>query len=249
MGKTQKDSAAADRRSRAQALRSQQRKSERRRTIAIVAACAAAGVAIIAAGAYPLIKQSRTEAQFSGKGLAEIGASEAAASCSPVSKTPATGGSDHRPEGSEITYETTPPAFGPHYATPAAFSRKFYTTDDRPPVPTLVHNLEHGYSILWYDDTIAGDAQELAEVKAIARMFENDSGLAGKFVAAPWADDDGGALPDGKHIAVTHWSVGEGNGSGDQVGVSEYCARPSGEVLANFVKAYPYSDSPEPNAP
>ena len=30
-------------------------------------------------------------------------------------------------------------------------------TDDRPTLEALVHNLEHGYTILWYDETIADD--------------------------------------------------------------------------------------------
>ena len=36
-------------------------------------------------------------------------------------------------------------------------TRKFYTSDDRPAVATLVHNLEHGFTLLWYDETIADD--------------------------------------------------------------------------------------------
>ncbi|MGH3682534.1 MAG: DUF3105 domain-containing protein, partial [Natronosporangium sp.] len=28
--------------------------------------------------------------------------------------------------------------------------RGFYTPDDRPRVEQLVHNLEHGYTVLWY---------------------------------------------------------------------------------------------------
>jgi predicted outer membrane protein len=35
-----------------------------------------------------------------------------------------------------------------------------------------VHNLEHGYNLLWYDDTVAKNADELAVVKAIAAKFE-----------------------------------------------------------------------------
>ena len=214
----------------------------------IIATCAAVALVILAAAAYPVIKQSRTESKFDRESLAGIGSTLAAASCSPDSKTPARGGSDHRPEGSQIDYETAPPEFGPHYATPAAFSRKFYTLEDRPAVATLVHNLEHGYSILWYDDTVAGDEEELAAVRAIAAVFEKDSGPTGKFIAAPWTRDDGGSFPAGDHVALTHWSLGEGDSAADQLGVVRYCARPSGEAVANFVEDYPYSDSPEPNA-
>ena len=51
--------------------------------------------------------------------------------------------------------------------------------------------------------------------------------------------------PDGKHIALTHWSVGDGE---EQVGVWQYCDAPSGEAVAQFAEDYPYSDSPEPAA-
>jgi hypothetical protein len=33
-----------------------------------------------------------------------------------------------------------------------------------------------------------------------------------------------------------------------QVGVWQYCGAPSGEVVDQFVKDYPYTDSPEPGA-
>ena len=54
---------------------------------------------------------------------------------------------------------------------PAPFNRKFYTDKDRPELEALVHNLEHGYTILWYDDTIADDPDELNVIDAIADKF------------------------------------------------------------------------------
>ena len=35
---------------------------------------------------------------------------------------------------------------------------RFYTKDSRPELEALVHNLEHGFTILWYDETAADDA-------------------------------------------------------------------------------------------
>ena len=54
-------------------------------------------------------------------------------------------------------YKTVPPSYGPHWATPVLGSRPFYTVKDRPQMEQLVHNLEHGYTIVWYDSTIKGD--------------------------------------------------------------------------------------------
>ena len=46
--------------------------------------------------------------------------------------------------------------------------RKLYTADDRPELETLVHNLEHGYTILWYDETVAADDDAMTSSRAIA---------------------------------------------------------------------------------
>ena len=117
-----------------------------------------------------------------------------------------------------------------------------------------MHNLEHGYTILWYDESIADDADELNVIDGIADKFRSDSdNLRYKFIAAPWTSEDekeSGKFPDGMHIAFSHWSAG-GNGETDpakQVGVFQYCAEPSGAALKDFMLEYPYTDSPEPDA-
>ncbi len=50
--------------------------------------------------------------------------------------------------------------------------RKLYTKEDRPPLGRLVHNQEHGYTILWYDETIAGDADEMDTLRGLAGKFQ-----------------------------------------------------------------------------
>jgi hypothetical protein len=127
-------------------------------------------------------------------------------------------------------------------------TRKFYTAKDRPDVGYLVHNLEHGYNILWYDETVADDDKQVAAVEAIANKFPGTD-FENKFIAAPWTADDGEPFPDGAHVALTHWSMGGTNGNPEgQQGITQYCDAPSGEVVAQFVEDYPYTDSPEPGA-
>ena len=87
-------------------------------------------------------------------------------------------------------------------------ARKFYTAQDRPALGTLVHNEEHGYTILWYDDSVAGDSTQMAQIRAIADKFAGTSDLRDKFKAVPWTEKDGKPFPSGQHIAFTHWSVG-----------------------------------------
>ena len=241
MAKSTKD---RDRRAVVEQMRRDQQRAERRRTIVVIAACVVVGLVIIGLAAIPLLKQNRAQAGP----LSGIGAAQSAAGCQKLIKKSAVGNQDHKPEGTVINYPDAPPAFGPHYPTPAPFARKFYTADDRPKLENLVHNLEHGYTLLWYDDTVAKSSDELSQVKAIASKFEG-SKLSDKFIAIPWTKEDGKAFPSGTHIALTHWSAG-GNpqDTSKQQGIWQYCAKPSGDVVATFVKDYPYSDSPEPQA-
>ncbi|WP_246210594.1 DUF3105 domain-containing protein [Nocardioides piscis] len=129
--------------------------------------------------------------------------------------------------------------------------RKLYTTADRPDVGELVHNLEHGYTVLWYDETIAEDESMMDDLRGIASKFDDDANLRNKFKAVPWTSDDGEAFPGGKHVAMTHWSVGgtaAAEGEQKAVGAFQYCDAPSGDALAEFMEKYPYTDSPEPGA-
>ena len=229
-----------DRRAVLEQLKKEQQRAEKRRTSIIITASAVVALAIIAVPAYQLIRQE----QAAAGDLETLGQPADAAGCQDVTTETAEGNQDHRPQGEQLTYEQSPPAFGPHYDRPAEFSRKFYSPADRPEVEFLVHNLEHGYNILWYDQTVADDADQLAVVRAIAQKFEGNE-LSDKFIVAPWTEEDGEAFPDGANVALTHWSVGE---DGEQIGVRQFCDAPSGEVVAQFVEDYPYSDSPEPQA-
>jgi hypothetical protein len=232
-----------DRRAVVEQMRREQKRPVKRRTTAIIVACAVVALAIVAIPAYQVFKQEKAAA---GE-LTTIGVPADKAGCQDIITKSAEGNNDHREEGSTIIYPDAPPAFGPHYAQPASFSRKYYAIGDRPAVSYLVHNLEHGYNILWYDQTVADNADQLAAVKAIASKFEGKK-LTDKFIAAPWTDKDGKAFPGGAHVALTHWSMGDDPSGKSQVGVWQYCQRPSGEVVSEFVKKYPYTDSPEPTA-
>src|SRR6478736_2683732 len=116
-----------DRRERVAEMQAAQKRAVRRRLFVVIGACVAV-VAIIAA---------------------------AAAWCDAVTNDPASGSSDHVGPGTnqagvtKIQYATVPPSSGKHFVVPAVDSRRVYTVDDAPSIETLVHNLEHGYTILW----------------------------------------------------------------------------------------------------
>jgi len=251
-----KKSTKSDRQAVIDDIRRKQKGGEKRRGFAIVGVCVLVAVLIVAAAAYRPVRNWYDLRQFKDIDLASIGAP--ASSCSKVETKPADGNQQHVPTGSQVTYSTAPPAFGSHWneqgVAPAPFNRKYYTAKDRPELEALVHNLEHGYTILWYDETIADDPDQLNVINGIADKFRSDSNnLRYKFIAAPWTADDvkeSGAFAAGKHVAISHWSAGgsSSNDASKQVGVFQYCAEPSGAALEKFMLDYPYTDSPEPDA-
>ncbi len=248
-----KKSVKSDRQAVIDDIRKKQKGADRRRGFAIVGVCALIAIVILGLAIYPIIKRNMDLSEFNSLNLQEIGAE--ASVCQDVTTEPANGSSEHVPYPQQVEYAEAPPAFGSHWnepgIAPAAFERKFYTSNDRPELEALVHNLEHGYTILWYDESIADDDAKLNVVEGIAEKFRSgDDNFRLKFIAAPWTGDDGEAFPDGQHLALTHWSAG-GIGETDpakQVGVWQYCSEPSGAALKTFMDDYPYTDSPEPDA-
>jgi hypothetical protein len=238
----------ADRRAIVEQMRREQQRKERRQGLLLIGAAVVAGALIIGVAVWQFMK---AENSASGSQLAGIGVARADAGCQDVVTEAAEGGNDHRAQGEVILYKQSPPAFGPHwgqYLTGAQI-RKLYTAEDRPAVETLVHSLEHGHTILWYDETIAEDDAAMDELEAIAEKFPSNTDFNDKFIAAPWTSEDGEPFPDDTHVALTHWSMGGTNGNPEgQRGVWQYCTDVSGEAVEEFMKDYPYSDSPEPNA-
>ena len=65
-----------------------------------------------------------------------------------------------------------------------------------------MHSLEHGHTILWYDDSIKKGSEAYQQIQQIGDKL----GLDSYFIAAPWTAGDGRSFPSGKHIALTHWT-------------------------------------------
>lgn len=226
-------------------IQAKQKAAERRRTLLALAPAVVVAV-VIGVMVYLQVQQ---ESVRSDAELAAIGA-PAADACREVTTETAEGNNDHREEGVPIDYDQSPPAMGPHWGQflVGGQIRKFWTSDDRPPVERLVHSLEHGWTIIWYDQTIADDDAAMDDLRGIADKFAGTD-PKDKVMIAPWTEEDQGEFPDGARIALTHWSLGGTNGNPDgQTGVSQYCTEVSGEAVDQFVVDYPFSDAPEPNA-
>lgn len=93
------------------------------------------------------------------------------------------------------TYNSNPPTSGPHY--PEEAQAGFYETNIyQIPSGYLVHNLEHGYIIFWYNcaDLSESVCSELkSQIKAVMDEVNNV-----KVIAYPWDSID---IP----VAMTSW--------------------------------------------
>jgi len=232
-----------NRRQKLAALEADRKAEQRRRTVGLLILCVVLAAALLSYPIYLLVEDTRA----SSAALADLGVAADAAGCEAVATNSASGNQDHVADGTRVSYARTPPDSGPHYASPAPFTKRFYTVGDRPAVETLVHNLEHGYTVVWYRDSAPqGDVDALA---AIAKTFTaEDYDPNQKFVAAPWTAADG-EFPEGRNVVLTRWTADPTNPSDQslQKGVRQACSAVSGEVIASFMQTYPAASSPEPN--
>jgi Protein of unknown function (DUF3105) len=223
-----------DRRARVEAMRREQAAKERRKSTLFVVIAVIVGLGLVAAAAVPAILKNRNDP--AKKALSSFGVSTAAASCSAATNDKPSGGQDHKAQGTVVAYDHVPPSSGAHWAVPAISSRAFYTTKDRPAMEELVHNLEHGYTVLWYDSSVKGAQLSALEDIAVSARSQKAVGPS-KFIVSAW-DPAYGAFPAGKHIAMSHW--------GAKTAHRQLCGQVSGPAVASFVKRFPYTDSPEP---
>lgn len=243
--KTKATPSSGSRRDRLASFEAARKKEQRRRSLTLLAICLVLATALLAYPLYLFVNDYR----LSRATISQIGASAAAAGCDPVAKHAATGNQEHVADGTPIPYDQTPPDSGPHYATPAGFTKRFYTLEERPAVGTLVHNLEHGYTLVWYRDTMP--QAQIDELERVSKTFKDEGYRPeNKFIAAPWSESDGAGFPAGKDVVLTHWYADPNNPTDTtkQQGVRQACSLVSGAVIADFMKAYPYQQSPEPNA-
>jgi Protein of unknown function (DUF3105) len=227
--------ASQDRKARLAEIQKQQAAKERKVKVGIAIGCA-----VLLAGLTGVVLFAINDAR--GQQLPSLGVSVAAANCDPVTTDSGAGTGDHigpgsaKPDQTSATYDTIPPSAGPHFAAPDVSGRDFYTAADRPPLETLVHNLEHGYTILWYDGAKVKDTALLQDIADKANRLPESSG---KFKVVEW-DASRGALPADKPYALAHWAKDAGH--------RQLCGDLSGQVVIDFVEKYPKEDTQEPGA-
>jgi Protein of unknown function (DUF3105) len=94
-------------------------------------------------------------------------------------------------------YSSVPATSGPHWDTPDAWGA--YSTPQ--PETQLIHNLEHGGIVIWYDPEALTEEQ-IAELDSYVES-QVATGIGGrfKFIVSPW----GGRDPLPSPVVVTAW--------------------------------------------
>jgi hypothetical protein len=230
----------AERREALEAIQREQKAAQRKKNLLTALIGGVAGLVIIGGTVVAIANQERNDP--TKQDLTAFGVAAASASCTEVETNPVTGTGNHVGPGTDqasitrVTYDTVPPTSGQHFANWLPSQRNFYSAEDRPVMERLVHNLEHGYNVVWYTDALPeADVAALEDLSA-----KIADGLPGnKFIASAW-DPAYGAFPEGKTIGMSHWGAKEG--------FRQFCGKLSGPAIQDFVDAHPASDSPEPNA-
>jgi hypothetical protein len=149
-----------------------------RRTLYFLAGFALLGVLILGGVLLWLSQRDNADPQA-------VAETMRAAGC--TFQTSASEGRDHVQDGARVSYKTSPPTSGDHYAVPVIWNAYDAPVEQ----PRVVHNLEHGGIVIQYGD----DVPE-ATVNELQAFYQSDpNGL----ILAP--------LPSLKaQIAVTAWT-------------------------------------------
>ncbi|MEP6697793.1 MAG: DUF3105 domain-containing protein [Pseudonocardiales bacterium] len=131
-----------------------------------------------------------------------------------------------------MEYPTAPSSSGPHYPARASPQVWFYAPGTTPPVEVLVHNLEHGYTVIWYHAALRG-----RQLDDLGRLANTLGQHPGKVIVTAW-DAGHGHFPPRQHVAMAHWSA--------KAEHREYCRGVSTPAIEAFVKSYPNTDALEP---
>lgn len=101
-------------------------------------------------------------------------------------------GAAHKNPGTEIDYATSPPTSGDHYED---WSRAGYYTE-RPPLGNLVHSLEHGYVVIYYDPATISESAE-NDLRSLTNQY---TGPWSSVLAVPHTEEN----PDSPYV-LTAW--------------------------------------------
>jgi len=209
-GKHETRKANRDRRQRIEEMRKQQRATERRKNFLFVGAAIAVAVILILAAVIPAYlhdKHKKDEAKKATKVLQLAPtAAETAAGCTGVHQDPISPAGQHVStpiDYAKAKYGDTeggtpplPPTGGQHNSISLGDTNRFYPLSQKPRPERAVHNLEHGYIVVWYDSKLP--ASEVTKLQALAKAPK-----FGRLLVVGWWQGD---LPGNKHVVLTSWA-------------------------------------------
>lgn len=139
-------------------------------------------------------------------------------------------GNNHLKEGEPVTYESNPPNSGEHYDAPMPAG--FYdegSDETKLPYPEgyLIHSLEHGYIVFWYNCEVISET-ECSNLKSQVKEVISDFNEI-KLIAFPWVSIDA-------PLVMTSW--------GRMLTFEEF----DSDTASHFIKTNRLK-APEPDAP
>lgn len=194
------------------------KKAHRRRNlVTTVIALAVAG------GVVALVINDRNRA---ARELEDFGVAAAEANCGDVQEQEEQS-RDHIDVGApHAPYTTNPPTSGPHYnsAGLGPVQTGFYEDASEAPPEGVVHNLEHGQIVIYYNPDAPDDV--IADIELAVKSEPSAT------VATPFTGIEGSA-----NLVLTAWTV------------AQSCEQVSLEVVNEFRSAYQGVAGPEPLTP
>ena len=159
-----------------------------------------------------------------------------------------------RPPATRITSPTAPRSPTPSSrrtsgsTTPVsgAVHQALLHHDDRPAVETLVHNLEHGYTVVWYRDGAPQSGRTTRWRRSRRPSPPRTTTRTTSSSPRPGPRPTAAGFPDGKNVVLTRWTA-DPNDPADttkQLGVRQACAAVSGQAIKDFMAKYPVDRAP-----
>jgi Protein of unknown function (DUF3105) len=119
--------------------RKEQQRHARRRNLVTLGIVALVAVVVVAL----IVNERRAES-------GPVGVTKGEAGCTDIERFEEEG-AQHVADGTDVQYETNPPTSGNHYGAPAEPGFYDVASGAQLPEERLVHNLEHGQIVFWYD--------------------------------------------------------------------------------------------------
>ena len=201
-------------------------------------------VVVVAVAAFALTRP--TEAAATPEDLlAQADDAKVTAGCGEVRDAPAfqpqTSDRAHISSSAEMPplsrYSTTPPASGPHNASPLGAG--VYVS--APPVDRVIHSLEHGAAVIWYAPDATGRALD-----RLLAFYEDHPVALSRVIVAPFDYPDqgeAGQLPAGTQMALVAWHKLEDCASVNVAAAFDFTAR---YAFPSFGSQRYLGEAPEP---